>query len=482
MKRVIVTENPAFPYVPLENDEVISPGEYFSSDHYRKSRDFRVINLCRSYQYQSTGYYISMLAEARSHKVLPTISTMMDFKLPFLIREDASDFDALIQEVLDKSGSGNKDFNIYFGFTSDPTMARIGLLLFNLYQMPILKVCFVKKDKWSIQFIKSLNLKELEADEINQLNESLRLFLSKRQVVQKTYQRKKYDLAILVNPEEKTPPSDSKALQRFIKAADKIGFGTEIITKSDFGKITQFDALFIRTTTNVNHHSFRFARKAELENMAVIDDCNSILRCTNKVYLKELLVSNRIPTPKSIIFQKSGAVKEIERFGYPFVLKLPDGSFSQGVKKIENRSDLNAYLKTYFQQTDILIGQKFMPTDFDWRVGVLGGNPIYVCKYFMARNHWQIVDWRSNNQTRLGRSETLSLSEAPKELLDLAVKTTKLIGNGLYGVDIKEFNGKFYVIEVNDNPSIDSGVEDRVEKNKLYERIIDHLMRQVLNN
>ena len=101
-----------------------------------------------------------------------------------------------------------------------------------------------------------------------------------------------YDLAILVNPDDKVPPSDAKALQKFLKAADRVGFNAEFITKTDIGRITQYDALFIRETTNVNHHSFRFARKAEYERIAVIDDPNSILNCTNKVYLNELLETN----------------------------------------------------------------------------------------------------------------------------------------------------------------------------------------------
>ena len=47
-----------------------------------------------------------------------------------------------------------------------------------------------------------------------------------------------------------------------------------------------------------------------------------------------------------------------------------------------------------------------------------------------------------------------------------------LIGQGLYGVDLKEVNGKCYIIEVNDNPSIDAGFEDTGLKDELYLRIM----------
>lgn len=483
MQFLIVTENPKKWSISGENVMTVSAKEYLDSTYMAKQKKIKVINLCNSYQYQSTGYYISLLAEARGQKPLPSTSKMMDFKLPNLAREDAQDFDTIIQDVLGKQASKEAiEFNIYFGITKEIALAKIGLLLFNLYQTPLLRVSFNKKDKWQLQSLKPLSLKDLNVDERNELGDALELYLSKKNVVRRNYERKKYDLAILVNPDDPNPPSDSAALHKFIKAADHAGFNVEIITKADYGKINHFDALFIRETTNVNHHTFRFARKAEYEGLVVIDDPNSILRCTNKVYLKELLEMNKIPTPESMIFQKKQTNKMLQRFEFPIVLKQPDGAFSKGVKKVKDLEELNSFLDIYFKESDLLIAQEFMPTDFDWRVGVLNGQVIYVCRYYMARGHWQIVDWQSTEPSRVGDSDTIPISEAPKALLDLAIKATKLIGNGLYGVDIKEHNKKFYVIEINDNPSIDSGIEDKVEKNKLYENIMDHLMKLVISN
>ena len=44
--------------------------------------------------------------------------------------------------------------------------------------------------------------------------------------------------------------------------------------------------------------------------------------------------------------------------------------------------------------------------------------------------------------------------------LEIGLKAAKSIGNGLYGVDLKEANGGVYVIEVNDNPSSESGEDN----------------------
>jgi glutathione synthase/RimK-type ligase-like ATP-grasp enzyme len=482
MKQIIVTEKPENWKIATPDVVLLRPSEYINSEEYRKHKQYRVINLCKSYNYQKEGYYISLLAEARGHKPLPSTSTMMDFKLPGLAREDADDFDEVIQTAFDKiEEKQGIEFTIYLGKTASPEHAKVGHLLFNLYQMPLLRAIFTKKEKWQLRALKPLNMKDISADELPTMQDALGSFIEGKKVIPKSNKRRQYDLAILVNPSDPHPPSDSRALQRFVKAAVKVGFNTEFITKSDFARITQFDALFIRETTHVNNHTFRFARKAEYEGLAVIDDPTSMLKCTNKVYLNELLTSNGIACPRSVNLRKGDEIKLLP-MGFPYVLKQPDGAFSIGVKKIANPEEQEHWLRTFFQETDLLIAQEFMPSDFDWRVGVLGGRVIYVCKYYMARNHWQIINWRAKGKGREGDAETLAVDKAPKKLLEMAEKACSLIGNGLYGVDIKEVNGNFYVIEINDNPNIDSGVEDKAHAgNSLYEAIVQHLMNEVQN-
>lgn len=482
MPKLIITENPSKWEITMDEVDIISPADYFSDATYHSNKNIKIVNLCKSYQYQSLGYYVSLLAEARGHKVLPQVATLQDFRFPSMMREDAEGFDDMIQKAF-ATNQGNKiDFNIYFGFTSEKEFNKIGLLLFNLYQAPILKASFILKEKkWVLHSLKTLNLSDLSTEDRAEVITPLEFYLRGKKVVRKNYTRKKFDLAIMVNPKEETPPSDARALQKFIKAADKVGFNTEIITKNDFAKLIQFDALFIRETTNVNHHTFRFAKKAQSEGLVVIDDPDSILRCTNKVYLSELLQTHKVPTPKTKILRKDQRYKGLEAFEYPYILKQPDGSFSKGVKKVENKEDLDRVLKVLFQKSDLLIVQEFFPTDFDWRVGLIDGKVLYVCRYFMAPKHWQIVDWNTTGKvSRVGKSEAIHPDAAPKGLISIAKKAASLIGTGLYGVDIKERDGKFYVIEVNDNPSIDDGIEDKLSKSELYLTIMQSIMNKLI--
>ncbi|MHA7099419.1 RimK family protein [Roseivirga pacifica] len=479
MNKIIVLEKPEKWQFDIPNTDLVSAHEYLSNTAGQLGKHTKVINLCKSYQYQSVGYYVSLLAEARGHKVLPEVATIQDFRFPSMIKDDAQDFDNAIQKCLNSKFGSRLEFKVYFGYTDNPSLAAVGTLLFNLFQSPILKVVFVKQDKWVLDGLKPLNIYDLVTEERQKLQHFLGLFLSHKKVVRKNHQRRKFDLAILVNPDDPNPPSNAKALQKFIKAAEDVGFNTELITKNDYAKITQYDALFIRETTNVNNHTFRLAKKAQAEGLVVIDDPQSIMRCTNKVYLNELMRSHGILTPKGAIVSKENPMAAVEKIGFPFILKEPDGAFSKGVKKVQNEEELNELLKGFFKGSELLIAQEFMPTPFDWRVGIFNGQPFYVCKYFMARNHWQIIDWKKTGKVYEGKSETYAIADVPKALITTALKATKLIGNGLYGVDIKEVNKKFYVIEVNDNPNLDAGIEDKILKNRLYETIVETMMERV---
>ena len=127
----------------------------------------------------------------------------------------------------------------------------------------------------------------------------------------------RYDLAILHDPDNPEPASNAKALQKFVKAAQALGMDVEFITRADFGRLAEFDALFIRDTTFVNHYTYRFSRRAAAEGLVVIDDPDSILKCTNKVYLAEILARHRIPAPKTLLVHRDNVDQIIPTLGCP---------------------------------------------------------------------------------------------------------------------------------------------------------------------
>jgi glutathione synthase/RimK-type ligase-like ATP-grasp enzyme len=169
----------------------------------------------------------------------------------------------------------------------------------------------------------------------------------------------------------------------------------------------------------------------------------------------------------------------VAKLGFPLVLKIPDGSFSRGVVKVEDEAALAAAASGLFQHSALLLAQEYVYTEFDWRIGVLNREPLYACKYYMSRGHWQIYNHGAKGTAKSGGFETIAVKDAPAEVVKLALKATQPIGDGLYGVDLKQVGSKPVVIEVNDNPSIDAGVEDAHLGDELYSRIMQEFLRRM---
>jgi glutathione synthase/RimK-type ligase-like ATP-grasp enzyme len=144
-----------------------------------------------------------------------------------------------------------------------------------------------------------------------------------------------------------------------------------------------------------------------------------------------------------------------------------------GVIKVSDPIEFLLKAKAMFEFSDLILAQEFTPTEFDWRVGIIDRKPLYVSKYYMAKNHWQIYDHNSKAQINYGDSESIRIEDAPAGLIKTALKGCNLIGDGFYGVDLKQVGKEFYIIEINDNPSIDSDTEDMILKDELYDRIIE---------
>jgi len=161
------------------------------------------------------------------------------------------------------------------------------------------------------------------------------------------------------------------------------------------------------------------------------------------------------------------------------VLKIPDGSFSRGVIKVGNQEELLKASAELFERSVLLLAQEFFYTEYDWRIGVLNQKPIFACQYFMSKGHWQIYDHSPDAQEVSGDFRTMAVHEAPRKVVELAVKTANLIGDGLYGVDLKQAGDRVVVIEVNDNPNIDCGVEDVYLGDDLYKLVLEEFVRRL---
>ncbi len=256
---------------------------------------------------------------------------------------------------------------------------------------------------------------------------------------------------------------EAGALEKFQKVAEGLGHSFEFITKRNLQRIPLYDALFIRATTDPSYTAYIASRMAYENGLRVLDDPRSIQICGNKIHMYKLLQKAGVSfIPTQYVTREELNQKTIESIfdglGRPLVLKAPYTSFSKYVEKTGSEYGFKRICKRFFRRSDVVVVQKFMPTKFDWRVGVLGSEVLYVCKYTIPSGRWKHgTKIRGSSRIVWGSTQTIHRNEAPQKLKECAVSACNAIGDSLFGVDLKEINGDFTVVEVNDNPSIYAG-------------------------
>lgn len=485
IKHILITDRREDLFEPHPGRIVVRPTDFIANKapvDLRRSSQTKIINLCDDYDYLSTGYYCSLLAEARGLRCIPNVSHMISLNWKRFYQAALPELNALLEKHFTEAGNEplTRTYTIYFGRTEVPLLEEIARRVFDLFRFPFVALELKFTGKWVVSSIEPLGIGDIPPQKIAFFNECLSRFTGTAWVKPSQTKQEKYWIGILHDPDEKLPPSNKGAIGQFIKVAEKMGVFAELITRLDYSTLLEYDALFIRATTSIENYTFRFARKAAEEGIPCIDDEDSIVRCCNKVFLQELLEANKVAAPRTAILDRK-MVKEIsERIDYPCVLKIPDGSFSRGLMKAGSAKEFRDGAAKLFKDSDIILAQEFMPSDFDWRIGVLGGEPLFASQYFMAKGHWQIYNHAARTAAaQSGGHRTVPIPEVPKEVLDTALKAANLIGKGLYGVDLKQTEKGVYVMEVNDNPNIDKGVEDEVAGEKLYTTVIQHLIDRI---
>jgi glutathione synthase/RimK-type ligase-like ATP-grasp enzyme len=461
--------------------KVLATRDYLARPELFRGSRPNIINLARSYRYQSRGYYASLLAGARGQRVIPSVETIIDLSARKLYENAIPELEDTLNKVCVKAGERPSRLNIFFGYTADQRLERFARLVFDWFRAPFVEVTIKDNGAWlSIPKVALGSVTKLSDKERAFFFECLNRYTGRQWRDAKAKTPAKYTFATLVDANEALPPSSISSLKHWARIAARMGVEVEPIGKRDLSRLANYDALFIRETTSISNHTYRFARRAQQEGMPVIDDPVSMIRCTNKVYLDELMAGNGISVPKTVMI---AGIDDLPRaadlLGFPMVLKIPDSSFSRGVSKVGSLEELKALATTWLEDSDLLLAQKFMPTAYDWRIGVLGGKPLFAVQYLMAKEHWQIIKHDTGGKPLEGGFRGFSLASAPPLVLDTGLRAARCIGDGFYGVDLKETDDGVFVIEVNDNPNLEHGVEDFAEKDEVWTRLTNWFLERL---
>ncbi|HER39628.1 MAG TPA: RimK family alpha-L-glutamate ligase, partial [Salinimicrobium catena] len=148
MYKYLVVNKPEHWKLSLENMEIISAREYLTNPKYSKLKKARIFNLCKDYSYQSKGYYVSLLAEARGHQAIPTVKNLVDLREPKLVKIVSDEFDDLIQKSLKAIKSSEFTLSIYFGQNVAQKYKELSAMFYRHFQIPFLRVRFQHTNKW----------------------------------------------------------------------------------------------------------------------------------------------------------------------------------------------------------------------------------------------------------------------------------------------------------------------------------------------
>ena len=140
---VILVDQPKdFPNADTPH-KVITTSEYLARPRLFDIGRPKLINLSRSYAYQSKGYYASLLAEARGHRVVPTVETMLELREAKLYEHALPELEDELNRCArraDFQPEGEFKLLVCFGITRDPRFEAFGRLLFDWFRCPALEV------------------------------------------------------------------------------------------------------------------------------------------------------------------------------------------------------------------------------------------------------------------------------------------------------------------------------------------------------
>lgn len=168
----------------LPSEEMITAQEYLEQTRQNETgKRVQVINLCRSYKYLGHGYYCSLLAEARGHKVIPSVRTISELARKSLYGLALDDLDRVLDKTLSHhlySSTEGFTLTLYFGRTPIEALQELARQLFEAFPCPILLVEFKKHNGWHIVGVKSGVLHKLRDDQEDHFAHALDNFSRER--------------------------------------------------------------------------------------------------------------------------------------------------------------------------------------------------------------------------------------------------------------------------------------------------------------
>lgn len=135
---------------------------------FRKMGNTKIINLCSNFDYLSKGYYVSLMAEARGIRCIPSVADMISLQWKRHYQTALPELNALVDKHFrapDREPSSYK-YNVYFGRVNEDSLEPVGRKLFDLFRFPMItvEIKMDSKGKWIVDSVEPLSIFDLPKD------------------------------------------------------------------------------------------------------------------------------------------------------------------------------------------------------------------------------------------------------------------------------------------------------------------------------
>ena len=249
----------------------------------------------------------------------------------------------------------------------------------------------------------------------------------------------------------------------------EINSGTNVV-KAGQVNVYDLDALIIRRLDQRADSDFQFDLLSQLQQsgVLVINSCQSLQVAESKALSNYLLASYGFPVIDFIVTQETDKALEYASRFEDVVIKTLYGQLGQELYRFSELSEPKAEIARLIEQFGSVMVQRYIESNGkDFRVFVVNDH------VSAAIERHSEGGWKSN----ISQGATAKKIILKKDLRDMAVKATQIMGLDYCGIDMISEKGKTYFLELNGSPSW-IGVQEATGK-KIADEIISAVIKKI---
>lgn len=231
-------------------------------------------------------------------------------------------------------------------------------------------------------------------------------------------------------------------------------------------KVKQCDIIYCSVWDDF---SVELTKTIEEWGIKILESSNSYYYTEDKWMFYVKCKKNNVPVPETILLSENinNAKRELKQFGrWPVILKRINGTMGEYVGKAKGMVEAEQLIKKFWKKGSEklpIIAQEFVKSP-SYRVTVIGNKIVQTA---LKKNN---AGWKATGVY----AKRFEHFEIDKKLERIIKKTVKFLDIKVCGIDMLKKEGKWLLLEVNGQPSLDFFEE---EQEKLTENVLNLLIK-----